>query len=386
MEFFTAYLILSLWLSLFYGYLIACALRVWKTLPIWTPPPDFHPDVTISVIIPARNEADNIFQCLRALAAQSYPAHLFEVIVVNDHSTDNTAEIVQRWQQQRPQIQLLHLADFLPNQPINSYKKKALEMAIARAQGELIITTDADCIAPRHWIWLLAAFYRTTGAKCIAAPVNFHQERNLLERFQSLDYAGTMILTAAGIHTRAMRLGNGANLAYLRSVFTEVNGFEGTEHLASGDDMLLMQKIATRYPAGIHFLKNATATVLTYPKPGVRSFLQQRLRWATKSTSYRDWKITFTLAMVFLLCGNIVLSGLLIPVAGAPVIGAFVVQLAVKITFDYKLLTTACRFFGRTDLLRSFLPAQALHIAYILIIGLAGNLVKRYEWKGRRVQ
>ncbi len=386
MSFFWIYLAISCLCCLFYSYIISGALQSWKLLPLWEAPAGFEPRTTISIIIPARNEEVNILACLQSIRSQSYPKDLFEIIIIDDHSTDRTPEILYSLQQKYAGIKFLKLVDFVKDEPLNSYKKKALEIGIAQAWGELIITTDADCIAPHDWLLLHASLYELKHAKCIAAPVNFHQEQNLLERFQSLDYAGMMLLTGAGIHARTMRMSNGANLAYAKNIFNKVNGFHDINHLASGDDMLLVQKIAAQYPKDIYFLKNHHATVFTKAKPNWRSFLQQRIRWATKSTAYREWRITLVLAMVFLLCCNILLSLLLIPFFGFSMMLVFLLQFIIKSFFDYQLLDTACRFFKRADLMRSFLPAQILHIFYIIIIGFAANFIKKYEWKGRRVR
>lgn len=380
------YMALTLLLALSYAYIITGALQSWRELPVWFIPQGFLPATSISVVIPARNEARNITFCLRSIAQQNYPQDLLEIIVIDDHSTDDTAALVANLQAAFPNIQLLKLADFITDKPLNSYKKMAIATGIAQAQGELIVTTDADCIAQPNWLQLIASLYQEKQAKLIAAPVNFHRERNLLERFQSLDYAGTMVLTGAGIHGRTMRLSNGANLAYPRQLFTDLAGFDGNDHLASGDDMFFAQKVAANFPDGVHFLKHPGATVFTEAKPTWRAFLQQRTRWATKSSAYREWQITLVLALVFFFCSNIILSLLLTPFVGAVMLWLFLLQLAIKSFFDYQLLQTACRFFNRPDLMRSFFPAQMLHTLYIVVIGTLGNFVKSYEWKGRRVR
>lgn len=378
--------IVSVFFCTFYSYLIFSALRAWKNLPQWEIPDHFQPRTTLSILLPARNEEANIVECLQSILNQNYPPDLFEIIVINDHSTDRTADIILQLQTLHPQIKLLHLADFVKGMPLNAYKKKALEIGIAHAQSELIVTTDADCLAPPQWLLFLASLYEIQNPRCIAAPVNFHKEKNLLERFQSLDYAGTMILTGAGIHTGKFRLSNGANLAYPKAIFEEMQGFQGISHLASGDDMLLVHKIAARYPDGIVFLKNAGATIFTEAKPTWREFWQQRIRWATKSTAYREVRITFIVAMVFFYCGNILLSLLLIPFFGWTMAILFIIQLFIKLYWDYQLLHTACHYFQRRDLMRSFLSAQLLHIGYITVIGILGNVVKKYQWKDRVVR
>lgn len=218
----------------------------------------------------------------------------------------------------------------------------------------------------------------------IAAPVNFHREQNLLERFQSLDFLGMMLLTGAGLHSGLMRMGNGANLAYTRRAFEAVGGFRGVDHLASGDDLFLMHKIEQQYPGQVKFLKSKAATVYTLAMPDWHSFWQQRLRWGTKNAAYQEWRITAVLGLVFVTCWGIILSGLGI-IFSTHLIVSFGILLLCKIVADYLLLHQASTFFGRKGLLRVFWPAQVLHIVYIAGVGLWANLYKKYQWKGRRV-
>jgi len=380
----TLYFLFSIALSLCYIYVLSKYHKAWKAIPTWEIPANFQPGTRVSVLIPARNEVGNIVPCLESIFGQSYPKDLIEIIVLDDHSKDGTAEVVEKLQ--HPQVRLLRLANFVEAGETQSFKKKAIETGIAQAGGELIVTTDADCLMQSQWLELLVSFYKKKRLKFIVAPVNFFKEKNLWERFQSLDFLGMMGTTGAGIQLRWMNMCNGANLAYAKSAFWEVGGFENIDRLASGDDFLLMQKIAEKLPNQIGFLKNKAATVFTKAKPTFASFLSQRIRWASKSTSYKDWRMTFTLAMVFLFCGNIVLSFALIPFWGWAAFVLFLGQLLVKSAMDNFFLSEMARFFKRAELMRSFVPAQLLHIAYIVVVGILGNVIKRYPWKGRWVR
>lgn len=359
-------------------------MRGWQELSVWKIPDKFKAETKITVLLPARNEAENIITCLHSILQQSYPKTHWEVIVLNDHSTDETPALVQSIKASN--IRLLHLADYIEAGETQSYKKKAIEIGIAAAKGDLIVTTDADCIVQKDWLALIASFYQTYQCKFIAAPVNFHQEKNALERFQSLDFMGMMGTAGGGIQRKFMRMCNGANLAYEKAVFYEVNGFEGINKMASGDDMLLMQKVAARYPNGIAYLKQLQATTYTTAKPTLASFFQQRLRWATKSSSYQEGIVTFILALVFFFCCNIIFSLLVAVFVSPQAIFLFISSLFVKALMDYLFLSSMSVFFQRKDLLRSFIPSFFMHIAYIIFIGFAANLVKKYEWKGRKVQ
>jgi glycosyltransferase involved in cell wall biosynthesis len=358
----------------------------WQRLPTTELQADFRPRTSISVLIPARNEAAHIEQCLRAILAQNYPTSLYEIILIDDHSTDDTAAIAMSLSNSKIQVisleKILQHADFKDfNQ--NSFKKIGIQLGIEKASGELIVCTDADCLAQPDWLLYLAQCYELQQAKFIAAPVNFYEEKSNFERFQSLDFVGMMGITGAGIHGQFMRMCNGANLAYPKAVFYEMSGFEGINHIASGDDMLLMQKIAARYPNDIYCLKQKKATIFTHAKPTWESFVSQRVRWASKSNIYPEHRVTFDLAMVFFFCCNIFISLILSPWLG---FATFILQFIIKSGVDYYFLNRCASFFDRKDLLKNFFLSQIYHIVYIVVVGIKSNLSKEYEWKGRRVK
>lgn len=386
-------LAVSFFLSLAYAALLIFYLYGWRTLPEWLiPRQGWKPSTRVSVIIPARNEAANIETCLHSIVAGYYPANLLEIIIINDHSTDETTSIVTQFSGSSPvAVRLLSLSDFIASgKTVFSHKKKAVEVGIARATGDLIVTTDADCIVPKDWLRLVVSVFELKKeVKILAAPVAFCREKGLLQIFQSLDFLGLMGITGAGIRLRWQRMGNGANLAYPKSVFEAVGGFSGNENKASGDDMFLIQKVAKRWPNGVFFLKNAEATVLTEAKSSWRDFLQQRLRWGTKNAALPEWPVRLALLTVFLFCWSIVINSVLaIFGAGNDVhfLAILLSQIFVKTVFDFILLREMCRFFNRKDLLRWFVPSFFLHTLYIPLVGTASLFFKKYEWKGRQVE
>jgi cellulose synthase/poly-beta-1,6-N-acetylglucosamine synthase-like glycosyltransferase len=368
-------------LGLAYFCLILYFLYHWSRLRLPAANSHFFSSTTVSIIVPARNEAANIETCLRAILNQEYPGHLMEVIVIDDHSEDETANIVKSIPD--PRIRLITLVDY----PIQgqAYKKHGIQTAVQQSRGTLILCTDADCQMGPNWLHTMVAFFDQEKVQMLAGPVNFHQEKNLLERFQSLDFLGMMLLTGAGLQSGLMRMGNGANLAYTRTAFDAVGGFSGVDQLASGDDLFLMHKIEQSYPEQVKFLKSLEATVYTRAMPDWKAFFQQRLRWGTKNAAYQEWQITAVLGLVFGLCWAIIGAALLsIVLPGFKY--CLLILLLAKIGADYLLLKAASTFFQRKDLLRVFWRAQILHILYIAFIGLWVNVHKQYEWKGRQVK
>jgi len=352
---------------------------------------NLQPSTFLSVLIPARNEAANIRKCLDSLLQQDYPAHLFEIIVINDHSTDDTAVLVQQYK--RNNLRLLNLADYLES-PVQAYKKKALETGIAQSTGTLIITTDADCVVPPHWLRHIAAFYEEQQPAFIAMPVRYRSGNSPLAIFQSLDFMTLQGITAAAVHTGFHSMCNGANLAYTRAAFDAVEGFKDVDHIASGDDMLLMHKIANRFPGKIRYLLSREVIVETAPMPTLRDFMRQRIRWASKAGFYKDRRIFAVLLLVYLF--NLML--LVLPVAAwvfnlqssifniqYSILPCTLLLLIAKTAVELVFLFPVARFFGQQHLCWFFPPAQPFHIVYTVIAGWLGKF-GTYQWKGREVK
>nr|MBX2874414.1 glycosyltransferase [Saprospiraceae bacterium] len=358
-------------LSVAYFILIQWLLTQWDRLS----PPEvskaFIPSTKVSIIVPARNEAANIGACLDSLVQQSYPASLQEIIVIDDHSTDVTAAIVRSYEDRG--VRLLSLAEHL-NEPTQSYKKAAIALGVSVAQGGLILTTDADCIAPTEWVTIMVQNQQAKNWQCIAGPVLFHQEQNALERFQSLDFIGTMIITGAGLSSGQLLLANGANFAYTKRAFEQVDGFTGVNSKASGDDVFLLHKIAAAFPGQVGFLKHAQACIQTKAMPDLGSFVQQRLRWGTKNASYSDARVTMIAGLVFTTCWGILLCSLLSLTGSLHALLAFVLALGIKASADYLLLRKGMLFFGRMDLRPALGWSQVGHILYIALVGMGSLL------------
>ncbi len=367
-------LIVTLLLSIGYGLLIIYYWQSWRSVPYFTPAA-VQPQTTISVIIPARNEEENIAALLQALEKQSYPSSLFEVIVIDDHSTDHTAAIVQQYSS----VKLLQLrADH-----INSYKKKAIETGIAAAAGELIVTTDADCVPPPTWLETLAACKEKTNAVFIAAPVVMHCNSSVLQVFQAMDFMVLQGITGAVVHKNQLSMCNGANLAYEKKAFEAVNGFSGIDSIASGDDMLLMHKIATRFPGRVQYLKAKEGIVSTAPMKTWSAFFYQRIRWASKAAKYNDKRIFPVLLLVYLFN----LSFLVTAISGFWNSYYWLLLLILwvfKTLTEFPLFSSVAGFFNKQWTLSFFFFFQPLHILYTIIAGLFGQLGS-YKWKGRKV-
>ncbi|SFQ32907.1 glycosyltransferase [Parafilimonas terrae] len=341
------------------------------------------PVTRFTVIIPARNEEENIENCIRSILNNNYPEDLFEIIVADDFSTDRTPGIVHALQTKYSNIHIISLKNII-TETINSYKKRAIELAIAQSKYEWIITTDADCIVPQQWLQLFDAYIQKNNRVFIAAPVMFTCNNSFLDIFQCLDFLSLQGITAASVYAGAHSMCNGANLAYKKSVFYEVDGFKNADHIASGDDMLLMHKIKTKYPENIGYLFSDKIIVTTPPMPDLNSFLNQRIRWASKATSYKDKRVFWVLLLVYFL--NLFLLVLFIASFFRPQI--FLVWLSFilfKALLEMPFMYRVSKFYSLQRLMLSFVLMQPFHILYTVISGWLGTF-GTYKWKGRKVR
>lgn len=350
----------------------------WTKISVYKPSARKN-STTVSIIIAARNEEDNIAATIDDVLAQNYDSLLFELIVIDDHSDDRTAEIIRGYLHKN--VKFIQLKE----EALNSYKKKAIETAIDLANGNLIITTDADCRMGPNWLSTIVNYYEETGCRMISSPVAYFQEKSFFEEAQALEFAYLIGLGAATIGNGHPSTCNGANLAYEKKTFFEVGGFKGIDDLASGDDELLLQKVAAKYSNSIGFLKNTNAIVYTQAKPTLAEFIQQRKRWASKSTRYKSKAVLFLGLSVWLFNLSIVLNAILVAFFPLATLPFLIFQLGAKLLVEFLFLNKVMAFFNRKQLLWWLPIFNALHIIYIVYIGIAGNSSK-YSWKDRLVK
>jgi cellulose synthase/poly-beta-1,6-N-acetylglucosamine synthase-like glycosyltransferase len=398
-----------------YGVLIDYYRRAWQAIPRHSPPPagSRASGTKISVLVPARNEEGNIGACLGSLMEQSYPAVQFQVIVIDDHSTDNTAAIVEGFANGSgtgaspggpisggPSIVCLRLAEYRSDTgPVKAHKKFAIETGVRAATGDLIVTTDADCLFHPDWLQTIAGFYEASGAMFIAAPVQIEKHSrhvpgpatmggdesnlSLLTVFQTLDFITLQGITGAAVFKKFHSMCNGANLAYEKNAFYEVDGFKGVDSIPSGDDMLLMHKIYKRYPGQVFFLKHRHAIVSTLPETRWKGFINQRVRWASKADQYDDKRIFWVLLLVYIV--NLLFVGLLVASFwNLWYLWLLLVLLVLKTAIEYPFVRSVAIFFRQQHLMVYFPFLQPLHILYTVVIGWLGKFGS-YRWKDRKI-
>ena len=341
--------------------------------------PDRKTKTGVSIIIPCRNEGKNISTCLEKISKLDFPRGQFEIIVVDDHSTDDTGNLAQLFFKSNPALDGRVIPLAKANQ---GGKKEAISLGVEVSKNPLIVTTDADCLVPPSWLKSGVSFYEQTGAKMIAAPVTISPSNSFIQELQELEILGLQAVAGASIQLAQPVLCSGANLFYEKEAFRAVGGYNDNAQIKSGDDLFLLQKVRKKYPGLVKFLKTRDACIQTAHSSSTRDFVKQRKRWVSKVIYIPD---ATTIAVAFivyltnlLLIIDLALWALLPDFNGSLLIITF----GVKALTDFWFLHLATSFFGRGYLMRSFVLAELFYIIYVTVIGVLGNIAK-YNWKGR---
>lgn len=370
-----AFSIFCMLVLLMYLFYIFSVWMGWRNTPGFVPVNDVAPETRVTVIVPMRNEARNVERLLKSLLAQEYPEPLLEIILVDDGSEDDTVALVQPFLSSRVKL--------LPTEnPDNRlHKKRAVETGVRYAAGELIMTTDADCVHYTRWVFTTVAFYTAFRPAFIAGPVAFAEGKGLIAGFQALEFAPVMMQTAAAIRRNRPLMANGANMAYPREKFLEVGGYSGDAY-ASGDDVSLLQKMVLRYGTGqVRFLRNADALVSTRPLESWRELIQQRRRWLSKNRGAGNRDAAGTAGLIFLTH----LIGWAMIIASFIHVGLWVWAVlfwSIRLLADIILFATYARFCGRRLPIAAMLFSEFIYAGYIAAL-LPAAWGRTVTWKGR---
>lgn len=363
-----------------YAQLLKYIVRQWKT----TEEDSLKENVSLpylSVIVAARNEEAHIAACLQSIADNSYPSQRYEILLVDDNSTDSTATIVSNLN--LPNLHYLNLAD---TTAVGS-KKTALAYAATLAKGDIWLYTDADCQVPEQWLWLAAkALGEDTALDILLGAVDLHPDTSLLNTWQRLDTIGMMAVTNAGIKSKHWHLANGANLAIRRAVWDAAGYSIDTEHKhASGDDVSLVQTYARQHSDKIHFLLNPGYVVKTSAAANLTELVNQRLRWTSKNTTNTTHKQTLVMAIPFVFSLGICMT-MLLGVWFPKMLVFGLGFLVAKAIHDTVYLGELQAYFSsKVGGLSRFLLSP-VHTLYVAIFGLVALFPFSYSWKGRKVR
>lgn len=358
---------------------IAYAFVIMQYLDGWNETPEFShknspPQTTVSVIIAVYNEEKAIYDCVASILKNTYPTNLWELIIIDNGSTDNTIKEIQRHNSDRIRI---------ISEPLG-YKKEALEAGISAATNSFILCTDGDCLVQSQWIHSMVLHHEIHKAEIVLGPVEIRKYRNLLTRFQAFDMLAMMGITAGGLKKGISYLSNGANMAFTRNMYNSIGSIPRKD-IPSGDDVFLLHEYLKQGGDKVYYNRSKEAIVKTEAQSTWKGLIEQRKRWASKTMSYVNPTDRYVAAFIFLFCMSIVINLLLTPFTGGLSFFIAIFQLFIKATIDYAFLSNVNNFFKKKHLMRYFLPSFFVHFSYILFAGIAGLMKTSYDWRGKKV-
>lgn len=355
------------------GYLIMILIATTSFRKILRPSSSVQP--SISIVIAARNEENSLPALLEKLSSQRYPGEKTEVIIVDDHSEDSSAAVIQDWVHRQEGIDARYA------QSLGKGKKAAITTGVSLAKGEWILQTDADCLPGDQWMEKMAAAM-TAEIHFLSGPIRLREGKTWLTKLQALEMAGLVTLGAGSLAAGFPNMANGANMAYRRKTFMDLGGFEKSNQIASGDDEFLLQSVSLNYPNGLAFVKDPEAIVETDAVPDWAGFVSQRIRWVSKARGYEKRSTNLIQLMswfgfvAFLYWG---IMGFFAPVAWEYGAGLFLA----KVVVDRWLMASGTVFLQRRRWLKWLIFLEIVYIPYVIWIGIRGNLSSHYSWKGR---
>jgi len=337
----------------------------------------------VSVVIAARNEEKNIGFILEDLVNQTYSHDLYEVIIVNDGSDDATGEIVDSYVNHYPFVK--HLRANVDNKNGLIAKKNALNQGIQLSSGELILTTDADCRVKSTWIETMTSYFTENVGMVVGFSQlgNPKKQYSTFEQLQAVDFLSLMGAAQGSLNLGCPLAASGQNLAYRRAAFDEVNGYQRIKNRISGDDVLLLQLVHKLTKWKIRFAPSAKAFNWTQPEKTIKSFLNQRKRWASNGSVQLRLNITFFIFLSIMFSVNAILF------IGTPIY--FMIYhsiqipmqcLIIKFFIEFLIMYKGSKIYKRTDLIKYFPFWALLQMPYIVFTGILGTL-GHFKWKDR---
>jgi cellulose synthase/poly-beta-1,6-N-acetylglucosamine synthase-like glycosyltransferase len=337
----------------------------------------------VSVLISIRNEEKVVKACLDALLSQDYAREKYEVILVNDRSTDKTGQILDSYVTRNPE--LFKCITITQEETSASPKKYALSKGIKLCSGEIILSTDADCIFTEKWISCLVSNFDADTGMALGATTHYQQPdmNQFLWGIQALEFFSHTVVSASMIANNFPINANANNMAYSRKAFEQAGGFEVHRHITSGDDDFLTQKIAALKKWKIKFITHPDSAVMTSPCKTFREIWEQRKRWASKCSLYGKKQVAFLSGVYFyyFLILTLILSGLFVPAFLLPGLTSW----ALKTLMDYLAVRHGTNIFRQEKLLDWFIPAAILHIPLIVLAVFFGSF-GHFTWKGQKVR
>lgn len=333
-------------------------------------------DLLVSILVPYRNESKNILGILDAV--QSLRHRPLQLIFINDQSEDEGPEILKESVKKK----FADSFEVILLQSKGEGKKAALETGVEYAKSDILLTTDADCKLPFLWVEYFLDLFEETSTQLVAGPVISKEGTGFIHSFQLVEWASILLVTQAGFTQGNPLMCSGANLAFRKSTFLTVKGYEGNRSHLSGDDEFLLKKISTHYgSASVKYLNHINALVYTKPENSWGSLFSQKIRWASKWKMHKQ--ATHQLAAVLPVAIQLVfISSPILLCFGIVGFLSFLLLWSMKLGAEYMVLGTVLKTFEVNKKITVFLKVGLIHPFYIVRVAV-GAILGKFEWKGR---
>lgn len=351
---------------LFLTWLIIGWLRTEHAKPLMQEPELFY-----SIIIPFRNEAALLSALIKSLQVLDFPSDRYEILLIDDHSDDHYEAKLTSLPKN---ISFIKLID-------GEGKKAALKKGIESATGDVIITTDADCLVPKGWLRFYAYCFEEKNARLAFGGVAFKKPETFFQQLQQVEFSSLIGSGAATLNWGFPSMSNGANFAFLKEAFKEVGGYADNLTIPSGDDEFLLHKVYNRYPENVFFIKNKDAVVQTSAAKDLSTFFNQRRRWSSKWKYYSNPKNSL-LALLVLAFNLSILVTLVFLVVDFNQFKWFLIPLSIKVILEGIFLKSVLKKLNSSLYFWSFIFLQITYPIYVIIFGITANF-GQYQWKGR---
>ena len=342
-----------------------------KEFPIKKTDPMIH----FSIVIPFRNEAENLPDLLKSIGKLKYPSSHFEVIFVDDESSDLSVKIIES------ESDFNNYSILKNNRKSSSPKKDAITEAVKTSKHEWIITTDADCILPKNWLQKLNDYIQENEPDMVVGPVNYQKEKSILNSYQQFDNFSLQTVTIGAFGFNNPLICNGANLAYKKDIFKTVSGYSGNDSIASGDDIFLMEDFIIKNKNGVQFLKNKESIVMTSAEITWRDLINQRVRWASKTSKQKNIASQFIGLNVFL-TNLYIIIGFMGSFFSTSFFKFYLGFLLIKVIVDFIFISPISQSLNFKLSLSSFLFSNIMY-PIITVIVVLNTFSGSYQWKGR---
>jgi len=337
---------------------------------------------TVSLIVAARDEETRIGRLLDSLENQDFPRSKFEVIVVDDRSKDNTADLVINRRKSGINYKVLRIRD--GETPVGRAPKKyALSKGIELANNEIIVTTDADCWMSKRWLRAIISpfvdpdVHGATGVSRFIRPKG--EKVPWWSEYESLEHLSYSIMAAGTIGAGHIFNAHGSNLAARKSVYDRIGGYTSNDRVASGDDVFLLQDVAA-HGGKVVFIDRIEGYVYSQPVDTLREWVNQRSRWSSKGFYYPPY-------LSMLIVGTFAFYAVIASSIPLTIFGKLKARLAfifvfTKLFAETFIMRIGAERIGEPLSIIKFLITEALHAPAILYAGIRGQFFS-FTWKGQ---